>query len=132
LLVVAIQRADEVLDGDAAEALAEVVADHLGPVARNDHQALDAVAIEGTDEALEDRHAAHRNEALGQRFSQGPQPGTEASGEQQCGPYLRAIGREIVTMHRRSSQRDPLETRRQEGSGCSAAVRSLSVLRARH
>src|SRR5665647_3318578 len=30
------------------------------------------------------------------------------------------------------TQRDPLETRRQKGSACSAVVRSLSVLRARH
>jgi len=30
------------------------------------------------------------------------------------------------------TQRDPLEARRQEGSGCSAVVPSLSVLLARH
>jgi len=30
------------------------------------------------------------------------------------------------------TQRDPLETRRQKGSACSAVLRSLSVLRARH
>jgi hypothetical protein len=35
-------------------------------------------------------------------------------------------------MHRRSSQRDQFETRRQEGSGSSAVVGSLSALRARH
>ena len=41
-------------------------------------------------------------------------------------PVTQVIG--LVHMTRR----DPLETRRQEGSGCSAVVASLSVLRARH
>jgi hypothetical protein len=41
-------------------------------------------------------------------------------------PVTQVIG--LVHM----TQRDPLETRRQEGSGCSAVLRSLSVLRTRH
>ena len=41
-------------------------------------------------------------------------------------PVTQVIG--LVHM----TQRDPLETRPQEGSGCSAVVRSLSVLRVRN
>ena len=193
------QRADDVLDGDAAEALAEVVAYRLGLVARDDDQALEAVTVEGADQALEDRHPAHGDEALRQRVGQRRQPATEAGGEQQCGPYLRAVGHGVVALHTRSSvlkspavrsldgtpsrwrrrsgrrqedececghrpdrrrqerhssplrcdsrglmpaaqgvglvhttRRDPLETRRQEGSGCSAVDPSLSGLWARH
>ena len=62
--------------------LAQVVADHLGPIAHHDDQALDAVSVEGADESLEDRHAAHRDQAFRHRVGQRREATASAGGEQ--------------------------------------------------
>lgn len=59
--------------------------------------------VEGAHQALEDRHPAHRDEALGDRVGQGRQAAAESGGEQHRGPHLDMVGRGIVKLHVRSS-----------------------------
>ena len=92
------QRADDVLDSDAAEALAEVGPYHLGPVARDDDEALDPVTIEGPRKSLEDRRTGYRHETLRPRVGQRRQASTHAGGEQQCGPCLPTIVCGVATI----------------------------------
>ena len=190
------QRADDVLDGDAAEALAEVVAYRLGPVARDDDQALERRDCRGSAPGA--RGSAPRSPRRGTsaaRRSTGPsrlpRPAASSSAVRTCARsvtgswrciraprfsrarqsdrldetpsrWRRRSGRrqedECECGHRpdrrrqeehssplrcdsrglmpaaqgvglvHTTRRDPLETRRQEGSGCSAVDLSLSGL----